>query len=104
MTLWLAFHHDIAGAGPAREPLRQFTLPRLLAPNLPRVPRILEPTRWNIGAKFGESPHSRTRTRRKNFGFTYHESSPPDLQPSTSGTKLAPQYQSECGRYGSAET
>src|SRR5436190_12606061 len=59
---------------------------------------------WNIGAKFGESPHSRTRTRRKNFGFTYHESSPPDLQPSTSGTKLAPQYQSECGRYGSAET
>src|SRR5438128_8554521 len=48
---------------------------------LPRVLSILDPTRWNVGPKFGESPYSRTRTRRKKLGFTWHESSPPDLQP-----------------------
>ena len=39
---------------------------------LPRVPGILDPSRWNVCPKFGESAHSRTRIGHKELGFTWH--------------------------------
>src|SRR6266567_364021 len=50
-----------------------------------RFPRISDPSRGNVCSELEESAHCRTRTRRKELGFSWHCSSPPSTFLTSSG-------------------